>query len=108
MFRKIKDYLFPQQISKPFHKKTLKELDSFDTVWVLDVDGSLLEGWVYDITRKHILVVIPIGLGKFIDVRFSIKKPLSQTELTENNKTLFLNKPCVSEMLSTFQSKKDL
>lgn len=103
IWNKVKDWLFPsyKPIEKPM--KTLKDLDFLDTVWVLDINESLLEGWVFDINKKHIIVTVPLKEGQFLDFRFSVTKPLSQTQLKQSNRTLFLNKPCTSEILSFFQ-----
>lgn len=106
LFHKIKEFLFPTYKPAIVREKTLKELDTFDTVWVLDTDNTLLEGWIYEITKKHIFVVAPSA--NFTDFRFSVKKPLSQVSLTENGRTLFVNKPCTSETSYTSRFKEDL
>lgn len=74
-------------------EKTLKELDFLDDVWIEDQSGKILKGWVFDINKKHIFVTIPIEDG-YLDYRFVITRPLSQTKLNQNNLILHLNKPC--------------
>ena len=78
-------------------EKTLIDLDVLDTVWILDND-VLYEGWVYDINKKHVIVTALSKDKKYLDFRFTITKPLTQSQLIQNNKTLFLNKPCTSEI----------
>ena len=72
--------------------KTLKELDILDTVWIKDDAEDILEGGVFDINKKHIIVTVPLEDKGFLDFRFVITRPLTQTELTQNGKTLYLNK----------------
>lgn len=93
MFKKLKQLLS----SKPESKivlKTLKELDYLDSVWIKDKSDNILEGWVFDINKKHIIVTIPLYNNQFIDFKFNVTRPLSQTQLTQNNVTIYLNKPC--------------
>ena len=81
-----------QKVETPL--KTLSELDYLDYVWIKDRAGDILRGWVVDVNKKHIIATVPIGEGQFLDYRFNITRPLSQTELTQNNSTLYLNNPC--------------
>lgn len=80
----------PKKVMKP---KILGELDYLDDVWIKDNAGNLFKGWVFDINKKHIIATVPSEDGSFLDFRFSITRPLTQTELNQNNKTLYLNKP---------------
>ena len=73
--------------------KTLKDLDFFDDVWIKD-GSSILKGWIFDLNKKHIIITIPTDEGEFLDYRFTITKPLNQTELNQYNKTLYFNDPC--------------
>lgn len=108
IFSKIKNFIIPKYKPNKESIKTIKELDFLDTVWVLDINERLLKGWVFDINKKHIIVTVPLENGNFLDFRFIITRPLSQTKLIQNNNILFLNKPCSSEISYFFQQKKDM
>lgn len=97
LLEKIKRFFFPivPKVEKP--KKTLAELDFIDTVWVKDKD-NLYEGWVFDITKKHIIIVVSLSNGDSLEYRFNKTRPLTQTELVQNDKILFLNEPCAQEI----------
>lgn len=69
-------------------KRTLKDLTIGDTVWVKD-NGEIFEGWIYDITRRCIVVVY----DSLKDYRFRIIKPLTLTEIVQGDKTLYCNEP---------------
>ena len=104
----LKKIIVPKynKIDKP--KKTLADLDFLDTVWILNSDESLLEGWVFDINKKHVIVTVRLSDDEFLDFRFIITRPNTKTFITQNNKVLFLNKPCKSEILSFIQQRKDI
>ena len=107
IFTKIINAIIPEYKPPEKPKKTIKDLDFLDTVWILDVDESLLEGWIFDINKKHIIVTVPLKDGNFLDFRFNITRPLSQIKLIQNNRVLFVNKPCAQEILSFFQQTED-
>ena len=108
IFNKIKNFIIPKYKPNKESIKTIKELDFLDTVWIIDINERLLKGWVFDINKKHIIVTVPLENGNFLDFRFIITRPLSQTKLIQNNNILFLNKPCSSEISYFFQQKKDM
>lgn len=108
LIQKVFNFLFPPAIEKENKLKTFKDLDILDTVWILNFDKTLMEGIVWEINKKHIIITIQTESGKFIDVMFSGRRPLSQTKLTQNHKILFLNKPCASEILYSFQQTEDI
>lgn len=98
LLEKIKQFFFPittEKVEKP--KKTLAELDFIDTVWIKDND-KLYEGWVFDITKKHVIVVVSLSDGDSLEYRFNKTRPLTQVKLVQNDKILFLNKPCAQEI----------
>ena len=70
-------------------EKTLKDLDILDTVWVKE-DDTIFEGWVFDITRRCIIIVYGNDLRDF---RFRMEKPLNRTEIEQSNKILYCNNP---------------
>ena len=69
--------------------RKVKDLDIFDTVWVLD-NGELFDGWIFDVTRRAVIVLYDSGLKDF---RFRTEKLGDQTEINQDNKTLYCNKP---------------
>ena len=75
------------QIEKP--KKTIKDLDILDSVWIKE-EGIFFEGWVFDITRRCIIVVYGHNLEDF---RFRMEKPFDRTEIEQNGKILYCNEP---------------
>ena len=70
-------------------EKTLKDLDILDTVWVKE-DDTIFEGWIFDITRRCIIVVYGKNLRDF---RFRVEKPLNRTEIEQSDKILYCNNP---------------
>ena len=83
-----KFFLIPEiEIKKKV--KTLKDLDFFDSVWIKE-DGEIFEGWIFDITRRCVIV----SYGKDLrDFRFRIEKPYDRTEIEQSGKILYCNKP---------------
>lgn len=69
--------------------RTIKDLDYFDTVWIQD-QNVIYEGWVFDITRRCIVVCYGPDL---LDYRFHIEKPYDRTEIIEGGKILYCNDP---------------
>lgn len=108
MWNKIKG-LFENK-SKKMEKplKTLKELDLLDDVWVKDKDGIIYKGWIFHINKHHLIVLVPLEEKMSLEFRFNITRPLTQTEIVQGSRTLFLNEPCISEKLFTFQSERGL
>lgn len=80
-----------QQNNEPIRRKlkTLKDLDYLDSVWIKE-DGELFEGWVFDFTRRCVIVVYGNDLRDF---RFRLEKPLDRTELEQDDKVLYCNDP---------------
>ena len=69
--------------------KTIKDLEIFDDVWIKD-DNEIYKGWIFDITRRNIIVCY----GKQpLDFRFQIPRPLTLTEIKQDNKILYCNEP---------------
>ena len=78
-----------QQKSEPIKPKlkTVKDLDYLDSIWIKE-DGEVFVGWVFDITRRCIIVVYGSDLRDF---RFRIDKNMDKTELSQDDKTLYCN-----------------
>ena len=74
----------PSQITPP-SKKTIRDLDYIDTVWVKDGD-IIYEGMVWDKSRKHITVLYDNK-----DYMFRISKQLDTIE--QDGKILYCNEP---------------
>ena len=86
MFRLVHEYTDPE-VQKPL--KTIKDLDVFDDIWIKE-DDEIYYGWIYEISRRHITVVYDNAKRDYI---FQIIKPLSNTQLEQDNKILYCNKP---------------
>lgn len=93
MFEKIKNIFKYKEPVKSTPLKTVRDVDFFDTVWVLDKSGITYEGWIYDKTNKHIVVTVLKEDGQYYDYIFYISKFRNKTELEQNHNILFLN-PC--------------
>ena len=70
-------------------KKTIKDLDLMDDIWVLD-EEEIYKGWVWEISRRCITVVYGEDLQDF---RFQIPRPMNATTIVQDNKILYCNKP---------------
>lgn len=84
MFKLVHKY---EEDKKPL--KIIKDLDVFDDVWVKDED-EIYYGWIFEITRRHITVVYDNAKR---DYKFHIEKQSKQTQIEQDNKTLYCNKP---------------
>ena len=73
----------------PVNVKTIKDLQLMDDIWVKE-DDTIFKGWVWDISRRCIIVVYGEDLR---DYRFQIPRPLTSQEIQQDNKILFCNKP---------------
>lgn len=94
----LKKILSPNTDSRLLSKlKTVQDLEIFDTVWLKSSDGVINKGWIFDLTKKHIIVVIYDKNGNSTDYRFNITRPLDQTQLIQNNNVLLFNEPCMPE-----------
>ena len=71
--------------------RTLRDVDIFDTVWIQDKNGIIYEGWIFDKTRKHIIVTASSDAGELKDYRFLLNVPLSSTEISQEQRTLYFN-----------------
>lgn len=74
--------------AKPI-KKTIKDLDYLDTIWVKE-DDIIFEGWVFDFTRRSIIVVYGEDLRDF---KFRLEKSQDSTKIEQNGKILYSSKP---------------
>ena len=89
MFEFIRDLFIKNASNKEVQQKTIKDLDILDDVWIKD-DDVIYNGWVYEITRRCIIVVYGPDQRDF---RFRLEKPLNKTEIKQNEKILYCNKP---------------
>ena len=76
-----------KETTKPL--KIIKDLDYLDPIWVKE-NGIIYEGWVFDITRRCIIVLYGSDLRDF---RFRIDKNMDKTELSQDDKILYCNMP---------------
>ena len=83
-----KFFLIPE-IGEKKEERTIKDLDLFDSVWIKDED-VVFDGWIFDITRRCIVVIYDKGLRDF---RFRVERPLSKTEIEQSGKVLYCNNP---------------
>lgn len=85
ILNKIFSIFNPPPITPP-SKKTIRQLEELDDVWVKDGD-SLYKGMVWEVSRRHITVIY----GDNLDYKFRISK---QTDVIEqDDKILYCNKP---------------
>lgn len=85
--------LFKRKITdKSTPLKTIRDVDFFDTVYIIDKHGTRYEGWVYEKSKKHIIVTCLDENGDYKDFRFTINRDvLNNTQLEQNHITLYLN-----------------
>lgn len=76
----------------PENNATLLNLKQFDDVWI-QVDSNIFSGWVVERHDNIAYIVYTDENKKLQDALFKIERPLNRTEITQNKKTLFLNKP---------------
>lgn len=81
-------FLIPEQNQKKI-LKTIKDLSILDSVWIKEED-VIFEGWIFDITRRCLIVVYGKDLKDF---RFRMEKPLNRTELQQDGRILYCNEP---------------
>lgn len=70
-------------------KKTVKDLQLFDDIWIKE-DDDIYKGWIWDISRRCITVVYGEDLRDF---RFQIPKPMTAVMISQDNKILYCNNP---------------
>lgn len=93
MFEKIKNIFKYKEPVKSTPPKILRDVDFFDTVWVKDKSGITYEGWIYDKTRKHLIVTVITEEGVYKDYRFIINNiNRFVTEIEQNHNVLYFNK----------------
>lgn len=85
IFDKLISIFNPPLITPP-SRKTIRNLDYLDDVWVKDGD-VLYKGWVYDISRRHVTVCY----GDFLDYKFRISK--QEDTIEQDDKILYCNEP---------------
>lgn len=88
MFRWLKSLFEVKYIPKESLPNTIESASVLDTVWIKDKE-ELHEGWIFDKTKKSFKIVS--GEKEYI---FHYKRPLDQTEIKQDNKILYFNKPC--------------
>lgn len=87
---KLKEFfnLFKPDTSEIKIPKEIKDLDILDDVWVKENDITY-KGWVFDKSRKHLTICYNVDK----DYKFRLSKPLTATEITQDNKILYCNEP---------------
>ena len=95
MFEKILNWFKPKIIETSAPPKTLRDVDVFDTIWLEDKNGTIYKGWVFDKSRRHIIVTVS---DELIDYRFILNVPLSSTQISQDHKILYFNDPCKEEI----------
>lgn len=85
IFKKLFSIFNPPSQTIPPIRKTIRDLDYIDTVWVKDGD-IIYEGMVWDKSRKHITVAYNNK-----DYMFRISKQLDIIE--QDGKILYCNEP---------------
>ena len=73
----------------PIKEKTVKDLQLMDDIWIKE-NNELYKGWVWEISRRCITVVYG---GDNRDYRFQMPRPLTNTQIEQDNKILYCNKP---------------
>ena len=84
MFRLVHKY---EEQEKPL--KIVKDLDVYDDVWIKE-GNDVYYGWIYEITRRHVTVVYDNAKR---DYKFYIEKQSKQSQIEQDNKILYCNKP---------------
>lgn len=93
MFKKLLNLFRYKEQEKSTPLKTLRDVDFFDTVWVKDKSGIIYEGWIYDKSKKHLIVTVVTEEGQYKDYRFIISKlNKSISEIEQNHNILYFNK----------------
>lgn len=80
---------YKKEEDKKVEPKTVKDLQLMDDIWVKE-NGEIYSGWVWDISRRCLTVIYNDGLD---DYKFQIPRPLTVTQIEQDNKILFCNKP---------------
>lgn len=62
----------------------------FDDVWIQE-DDIIYNGWVFAKSSDYITVIYSKN-HDICDAYFKVERPLDRTKITQNNKTLILNK----------------
>lgn len=91
MLKKLINIFRKQTIETSTPQKTLRDVDIFDSVLIKDKSGIVYEGWVYDKTKKHIIVTVLKEDGQYYDYIFLLNKSGSKTEIEQNHNVLILN-----------------
>lgn len=99
MFKKILNWFKKPKIEqKSTPPKTLRDVDFFDTIWIVDRDEIIYKGWVYDKSKKHVLVTVPTDQGLYKDYRFIIThNDLNKTFIEQNHVKLYFDYKCIQE-----------
>ncbi len=85
-------------IEKSTPLKTVRDVDFFDTVWIVDKSEICYEGWIYEKTKKHIIVTVYFGQDAIKDFMFIInREDLSKSCLEENHVKVYFDKRCLSD-----------
>lgn len=96
MFKKILNWFKKPKIEQESTPpKTLRDVDFFDTVWIVDRDGVSYEGWIYDKSKKHIVATAVDPAGVYRDFRFVIThNDLQKLYIEQNHIKIYFDYKC--------------
>ena len=96
MFKKILAWFKAPKIEqKSTPPKTLRDVDFFDTVWLIDKTGIPYEGWIYEKTNKHIVATAIDEYGRYKDFRFIINhNDLQKSFIEQNHVKIYFDYKC--------------
>lgn len=85
----IEKFFLISQKEKQIVRKDIQSLKILDTIFIRD-NNTLYEGWVFDITRRCIIVVFGPNLEDF---RFRVEDKSKESIIEQDGKILYCNKP---------------
>lgn len=96
MFKKILSWFKKPKIEqKSRPPKTLRDLDFFDSVWLIDKTGVTYEGWIYEKTKKHIVATAVDENGYYKDFRFiTTPNDIKKSFLEQNHVKIYFDYQC--------------
>lgn len=96
LLKKILIKMFSKVGVKPKDSITVGDCDILDTVWVKD-DDKIYSGFVWEKTRRRLLVSYYKENEGFVDVSFVTTGLSKETKIEKNNLTLYFQKPCCTD-----------
>lgn len=96
LLKKILIKLFNRANVEPKTPYTAKDCDILDTVWIED-NGTLYSGFIWEKTRRRLLVSYYKENEGFVDVSFVTTGLSNETKIEKNNLILYFQKPCYTD-----------